>query len=1684
MYKKILSVFLAVAISLSLVPSFSLTAEAVDTGITYTLSVEGVGKTLTEGGFSISAQTSGTGGSFLFDTGANAIQKIDIGRVDGEAITVDYLIANVQKITINDDTEFVLSGWNGTASYPTGYTTADAFGVSFTVTSNILRIQVPKAQVVRVNKNIAVKFYFGDSESGYEVTIADSIENGGATAQKTADGDFILTATPNTGYVLDYWTKDSSEAHFHVGEATFTETLTEDTTYTAHFRPTAITASALEASLYEFTSPNYWTSSNTDVWYSNNYALITQGIGSSGGGYTTSNAPAGVGNRAYLALPIFLFDGSMPTPSNVSYELYFGDSSTTSLTGSFVLPGVAVNLDFYLGFYIKSMPNVSSVKLVAKVNDAAGVQQTITRTYAVSPIVPSTEIANPITVTLSVEALTIPNSGTSVPGYKVEPVQVTVAEGDSVSQVLLRYITATGGSVANFMNYVGGLTGTNFYLSAFKYASDPSGDQWLSEGEVGAKSGWLFSVNNSYPQISAGEQIVNDGDVIRWQYTCAETDNQIGVDLGAPGGANGGSAAVDKTLLLKRYAEIKASIEESATYEYTLPSALNVLKSLTATQQQVNSVLASLGTSAAPVNTGTLSNTITSANALKSAATAGNAKGQYPQTAYDAFATAIDNATAVKNNASATQEAVDNAVTALNAAIQVFADAKITFVADDTASVRTSALNWVTANVPNPAVASVGGEWAVIALARNGDIPTGIKEAYLANLRAKLNSKAKGAVQIQADKPTENERVVLALTSLGIDASNFEDWDLVSPLLDTAWVSTQGLNSTLFALIALDSAPYFPENTTVRDSLVGTILAAQDSGTSSAGWNGNNPDYTAFALQALKRYNTDYSAEINKGVAALKNAYETSGKLTYGGDESLESYAQVIIALSGLGIDAETIVYNGTSLLGTFLRFAGTDGRFQHTLTGSGNAMATEQAAYALVAYNRYKNGQSSLFDMSDKNITQSGATDTITSSTGAVTEQEITAALAAATNSGSNAVTIDANASTVTIPASGTNAIADASGAKLTVKTGAAEITFDNAALDAVKAANTDNGSVTISAQSAAISASLPNVSFAASGIDLTLTAGANALHTFSGGTATVTILYLLPDGTTASQVVVYYIPDSGTPERVKDAVYSDGFITFTASHFSIYAPGTSEAAQITVGDVSGKPGSTVTVPVSITNNPGFWGYSLAIDVPTGLTLTGLAKGTLGGDGASFLDNVSGKQATLYYTIPPESNITGDGVLFYATFQITGDAGLGTNYTVSVDLVDDSAKNFAGFEENAVPLLITSGTVTAAKTAVNIGDINFTIPSNAVYSAGTTHPVNVTKAVEGIGDITVKYNGSTDAPINAGSYAVTAEIAANGDYAAATLELGTLVIAQQQLTFNYPTVSGEKTAGELLSTIALTPSSNDYGTFAWTNPSATVRNENYYYDVTFTPNAPYNDGNYTYTASQSVLISVGTKNTTWTVADLTITFPDNLIYNGSAKAVTVAGKSGMGAITVKYNDSTTAPKNAGTYTIKVEVAEGDAYGAKAFTLDQTLVIAKKQIAIAWPAFPDKVNKGVTLSTISFNSYTYGTFSWVTPTTIVNETRTFEAQFEPNGTYSEDNYDFGEKTHDILLTVKGDRQKGNGNDDDYIDMVDILDLADLVAGRTVELSEEDKTWLDMDDDGKFTIVDLLKLVKLYLGLDA
>lgn len=276
------------------------------------------------------------------------------------------------------------------------------------------------------------------------------------------------------------------------------------------------------------------------------------------------------------------------------------------------------------------------------------------------------------------------------------------------------------------------------------------------------------------------------------------------------------------------------------------------------------------------------------------------------------------------------------------------------------------------AKLGTPGVGSIGGEWMALGLARSGrTVPKGYYDAVVKYVKDNIDSNGR----LDKNKATENARIILALTAIGKDVTNVDGHDLLAGLNEMSYLSKQGINGAIFTLIALDSHNYTPAGDVTRDKLVQAILDAQIS--SDGGWSldGKNADVdmTAMAIQALAAYyksNSSAKKAVDKGLSWLSSVQQNDGGFTSWGAANSESCAQVIVALTALGIDPtkdSRFIKNGVSVLDALCSFAVNGGGFKHLATEtSANGMATEQGFYALVAYYRLLNGQTSLYDMTD----------------------------------------------------------------------------------------------------------------------------------------------------------------------------------------------------------------------------------------------------------------------------------------------------------------------------------------------------------------------------------------------------------------------------------------------------------------------------------------------------------------------------------------------------------------------------------------------------------------------------------------------------------------------------------------------------------------------------------------------
>ena len=284
--------------------------------------------------------------------------------------------------------------------------------------------------------------------------------------------------------------------------------------------------------------------------------------------------------------------------------------------------------------------------------------------------------------------------------------------------------------------------------------------------------------------------------------------------------------------------------------------------------------------------------------------------------------------------------------------------------------------------------------WNVIGLKRSGlYVPESYTNLFYSNVIAYCESK--DWVLTRA-KYSDYSKLILALTSIGVDARDVMGHNLLAYLSDYKNVSRQGNNGPIWALIALKSNPAYTipkdssaEQQNSEELLVQKIVGMQcsDGGWTLMGDTGDS-DMTGMAMQALASYYNkegyeNVTAAIDKGLAWIsKNQLSSSGGFGTMGTETSESVAQIITALCGVGIDCgqdSRFIKNGKWPMTGLFQYYMSEGGFMHVAAGAGNngggaggtldGMATEQGLYATVAYRRLLDGDTFLYDMSDVEI-------------------------------------------------------------------------------------------------------------------------------------------------------------------------------------------------------------------------------------------------------------------------------------------------------------------------------------------------------------------------------------------------------------------------------------------------------------------------------------------------------------------------------------------------------------------------------------------------------------------------------------------------------------------------------------------------------------------------------------------
>ena len=439
-----------------------------------------------------------------------------------------------------------------------------------------------------------------------------------------------------------------------------------------------------------------------------------------------------------------------------------------------------------------------------------------------------------------------------------------------------------------------------------------------------------------------------------------------------------------------------------------------------------------------------------------------------------------------------------------------------------------------------------GAEWPLIGLTRGGLAPSDkVLERYYQSVLDTLN-KTNG--NLSNSKYTEYSRVILGMTAAGFDPQNAGGYNLVSKLGNLDKVKAQGINGPVWALIALDSGNY--GTATTRDALIKTILDAEIE---NGGWalSGTRPnvDVTAMAVQSLAPYyksDKNVKAAVDRALAVLSEKQTATGSYRGdGGNETVESTAQVIVALTALGINPDTdarFIKNGNTVMDGLMGFYAGEGQFRHIKSGDKNGMATEQSLYALAAYLRFRDGKTSLYNMSDvvKKETPE-KTDTVLPDAGAKGD-----------------ATVSSDKSSVKVEVSEIKAVTG----ELTVKLeGNKTVKYDKKAMDSIKKqipADAEKVEFVVEASKAGINAAQKKTiegsnALEVFSIDLIVTKADGKtmkLHDFGDGKVQITVPFANPEN---KKLEVYRVEEDGNI-KLMNSTYKNGMLSWVTDGHSYY--------------------------------------------------------------------------------------------------------------------------------------------------------------------------------------------------------------------------------------------------------------------------------------------------------------------------------------------------------------------------------------------------------------------------------------------------------------------------------------------------------------------------------------------------
>lgn len=243
-------------------------------------------------------------------------------------------------------------------------------------------------------------------------------------------------------------------------------------------------------------------------------------------------------------------------------------------------------------------------------------------------------------------------------------------------------------------------------------------------------------------------------------------------------------------------------------------------------------------------------------------------------------------------------------------------------------------------------------EWYVIALAQSGEYSF---SAYETALLAYLKDNSPSAAQ-------SRQKYALCLSAVGSTDSY-----IPSALEDS--IGKQGIMSLVYGLHLLNNG--YKSQAHTAQSVIDTIISLEKA---DGGWavtgQAADADVTAMTLQALAGHaqeNESVRAAVDRALSVLSRIQLDGGDYQSYGKPNAESTAQVIIALSSLGIDFgrdERFIKNGKTLFDGLEKYRLSDGGYCHIQGEAASDTATVQALCAAVSYIRAAEGKGGFYSL------------------------------------------------------------------------------------------------------------------------------------------------------------------------------------------------------------------------------------------------------------------------------------------------------------------------------------------------------------------------------------------------------------------------------------------------------------------------------------------------------------------------------------------------------------------------------------------------------------------------------------------------------------------------------------------------------------------------------------------------